>query len=142
MALENSSLSVRGAQPDDLSAIDALIQPLVAEGRLLPRTIDELEDLLPTGFVAIQDGKLVGFAALEIYSKKLAELRSLAVSDTCRGQGIGRRLVDACLNVARERSVFEVIVITSEEQFFRSRGFDFTLPGEKKALFYKTRDQA
>ncbi|MCA9075590.1 MAG: GNAT family N-acetyltransferase [Planctomycetaceae bacterium] len=142
MTADSLSLSVRGATIGDLSAIDAFIQPFVAEGRLLPRTIDELEDLLPTGFVALRDGEVVGFAALEIYSKKLAELRSLAVADRCRGQGIGRRLVDSCLNVARERSVFEVIVITSEEQFFQGCGFDFTLPGQKKALFYKTRDQA
>ncbi len=142
MTTESPSFIVRGATADDLSGIEFFIQPFVESGRLLPRTTDELEDLLPSGFVVERDGQIVGFAALEIYSKKLAELRSLAVSDACRGQGIGRLLVDACLSVAKEQNVFEVIVITSEDQFFQGCGFDFTLPGEKKALFYQTRPQA
>ncbi len=140
-AAEESPLLVRGATVDDLPAVEAFIRPFVAQGRLLPRTSDELEDLLSSGFVAIDDGRLVGFAALEVYSPKLAELRSLAVSDACRGRGIGRRLVDACLRLAAERRVFEVMVVTSEDRFFQGCGFDFTLPGEKKALFYPVRER-
>jgi hypothetical protein len=30
------------------------------------------------------------------------------------------------------------MAITSKEDFFRQCGFDFTLPGEKKALFIHT----
>jgi hypothetical protein len=33
------------------------------------------------------------------------------------------------------------MAITSSDEFFRSCGFDFTLPGEKKALFMLTRDE-
>jgi len=29
--------------------------------------------------------------------------------------------------------------VTSSEEFFQTCGFDFTLPGEKKALFLQTR---
>jgi hypothetical protein len=36
--------------------------------------------------------------------------------------------------------VLEVMAITSSDGFFISCGFDFTLPGEKKALFYQTRE--
>jgi amino-acid N-acetyltransferase len=31
------------------------------------------------------------------------------------------------------------MAITSEDLFFQACGFDFTLPGEKKALFFLTR---
>ncbi len=140
-AAEDSPLLVRGAAADDLPAVEAFIRPFVEQGRLLPRTSDELEDLLSSGFVATDDERLVGFAALEVYSPKLAELRSLAVSDECRGRGIGRRLVDACLRLAAERHVFEVMVVTSEDRFFQGCGFDFTLPGEKKALFFPVREE-
>lgn len=118
----------------------AFIRPFVAAGRLLERTIEELDLLVGDGFVAEDDGRIVGFAALEIYSKKLAELRSLAVSDNYRGRGLGKKLVTACVDRAREKNVLEVMAITSSEEFFRSCGFDFTLPGEKKALFLQTRD--
>jgi amino-acid N-acetyltransferase len=133
---------VRPAVPEDMAAVEEFIAPFVEAKRILPRTADELSSLLPTGFVAEARGRLVGFAALEIYSKKLAELRSLAVADEWQGRGIGRRLVAACVELARERRVFEVMTITSVDEFFRRCGFDFTLPGEKKALFVQTRGEA
>ena len=107
--------------------------------RILPRTADELNLLISTGFVAEHAGRIVGFSALEIYSRKLAEIRSLCVDPSAQGLGIGRRLVEECLELGRKLNVFEVMVITSEESFFRSSGFDFTLPGEKKALFQQLR---
>ena len=107
--------------------------------RLLPRTVNELQDLLPFGFVAVSDGAIVGFAALEMYSPKLAEIRSLAVKESVQGQGIGRQLVEQCVERAQSRYILEVMVVTSAENFFVSCGFDFTLPGEKKALFIQTR---
>ena len=131
---------VRPTESRDLAALDAFIQPFVEIGVLLPRTIDELELLLPRGFVAEQSGEVVGFAALEVYSKKLAEIRSLAVAEKLRGLGVGKELVDRCVKLAHELNVLEVMAITASEEFFRSCGFDFTLPGQKKALFIQTRD--
>ncbi|MBX3449578.1 MAG: GNAT family N-acetyltransferase [Planctomycetaceae bacterium] len=135
-----STLEIRQAVAVDVPALQAFLDPFVESGRLLPRTLDELNDLITHGFLAIQDGQIVGFGALEIYSSKLGEIRSLAVAEGSRGHGIGRRIVEACLQRARERRVFEVMAITSTDEFFRRCGFDFTLPGEKKALFLQTRD--
>ncbi len=132
---------VRATSRADVAALDAFIDPFVQEGRLLPRTHDELADLTRHGFAAVlPDGRIVGFAALEIYSKKLGELRSLAVDPAYRRHGIGKALVLACLNRAKEERVFEVMTITSADDFFHKCGFEFTLPGERKALFHQTRD--
>ena len=131
---------VRPAEPVDLEPVEAFIAPFVAAARILPRTTDELAGLLPTAFIAESDGQIVGFAALEIYSRKLAELRSLAVDEAWQGRGIGTRLVQACVELASHRRIFEIITITSADDFFRRCGFDFTLPGEKKALFLQTRE--
>ncbi len=132
---------VRPAESRDLNALDAFIQPFVGAGQLLPRTIDELDALLPRGFVADHAGDIVGFAALEVYSKKLAEVRSLAVAEELRGKGVGKKLVESCVKLAHDLNVLEVMAITANEDFFRSCGFDFTLPGQKKALFIHTRDE-
>ena len=131
---------IRPSTSDDVAALDDFIQPFVAMGRLLPRTPDELEDLMKLGFIAESEGRIIGFASLEIYSKKLAEVRSLAVAPEFQGHGIGKRLVEACIDLARTRNILEVMAITSSDGFFKSCGFDFTLPGEKKALFIQTRD--
>ena len=140
MSVSSPAISVRSVDSGDLPAISEFIEPFVVEGKLLPRTTEELEDLLPHGFIAEQDGRAVGFAALEIYSPKMCEIRSLAVAPAVRGQGVGRQLVERCVERAREKNVLEVMAITSNEDFFKQCGFDFTLPGEKKALFLQTRN--
>lgn len=131
---------IRSARESDVPALSQFIAPFVERGWLLPRTHDELEDLTVDGFIAEADGRIVGFAALEIYSSKLAELRSLAVAADQQGRGIGKALVNACVERAKQRHVFEVMAITSSEEFFQRCGFDFTLPGEKKAVFLQTRE--
>jgi N-acetylglutamate synthase-like GNAT family acetyltransferase len=135
-----SDVTIRHARPEDRRGFLDFIAPFIEEGRLLPRTEIEFEELLPGLFIAELNGDIVGCAALEIYSRKLAEIRSLAVAESVRGYGVGKRLVNACLERANEREILEVMAITSSEDFFRACGFDFTLPGEKKALFYQTRE--
>lgn len=135
----NPHFIIRPAAEDDLDALEAFIQPFVEQGRLLPRTTSELRTLIKGCYLALIDGEIVGCAALEVYSQKLAEIRSLAVASSARRIGIGRELVQACVDKARELRILEVMAITSSEEFFKACGFDFTLPGEKKALFFQSR---
>lgn len=138
---EQPEFEIREASRDDIPQLEELVDHFVTANRLLPRTFDELCDLIPFGFVAEINGSIVGFAALEIYSAKLAEIRSLAVHESHQGKGIGRGLVQRCVDLAVRRNVLEVMAITSADHFFQACGFDFTLPGEKKALFMQTRDE-
>ncbi len=131
---------IRQAIRDDVVALAAFIETFVADRRILPRTVDELAELVAHGFIAEKAGRIVGFAALEVYSTKLGEVRSLVVAAEMQGHGIGRKLLAACVERAHSLNVLEVLAITSEEAFFRSCGFDFTLPGEKKAMFIQTRE--
>ena len=135
-----SDTVIRPATQHDLSELTSFVDHFVRANRLLPRTVDELQELLPTGFVATHNDRIVGFAALEVYSPKLAEIRSLAVMEEMQGHGIGKHLVDECIQLAQARQILEVMVVTSSDDFFRSCGFDYTLPGEKKALFIQTRE--
>ena len=127
---------IRSANHDDISKLAEFIVPFVEQKKILPRTSEELNELVETGFVAVeQNDIIVGFASLEIYSRKMAEIRSLVVAEERQGTGIGKKLVAACVERAHQRNILEVMVITSSDVFFQSCGFDFTLPGEKKALF-------
>lgn len=137
----HTKIIVRGATSDDIPAIAELIKPFVDEGSLLERTYDEFGELLPNFFVAVdEEGIILGCAALEIYSRKLAEIRSLAVATSAQGQGVGRKLVAACVERARERNILEIMAITASDAFFQSCGFDYTLPSLKRAVFLQTRD--
>ncbi|MFN9913504.1 MAG: hypothetical protein ACK53L_13015, partial [Pirellulaceae bacterium] len=57
--------------------------------------------------------------------------------------GIGSELVRHCIDRARQRGVLEVMAISASDNFLRNLGFDYSLPDQKRALFYqlKTREQ-
>jgi amino-acid N-acetyltransferase len=125
----------RPALIDDVRQIQRLIAPSVTLRKLLPRTFDELAKLAINGFVAEAAGRIVGFAAVEIYSRKLAELQCLAVSDAFQRQGLGSELIRLCVQRARDLGVYELMAITASEGMFEKFGFHYSLPDQKKALF-------
>ena len=123
------------------------MRPYVMQSILLGRTEAEIIELTRHGFVAVKldaqgkEGQLAGFAAVEIYSPKLAELQCLAVHQEIQGSGIGKHLVQLCVDRARDVGVMEVLAISSSEEFMRACGFDFSLPDQKKAMFFQLRSR-
>ena len=91
---------------------------------------------IPSFFVASTGGKLVGCCALQIYSKRLAEVRSLAVHPDFQDRGVASKLVRCCLERALERGVREVFAVTSQTSFFGRLGFA-TFRHEKTAMFHE-----
>lgn len=138
--------SIRSAQPEDLPGVMGLLKPFVEQRKILRRTRLETAALLHTGFIAEHHPEddapeIVGFSSVEIYSKKLSEIQCLAVSDAHQGRGIGGQLVRHCVELARERGVMEVMAISSSEKFLHDLGFDYSLPNQKRALFYQLRSR-
>ena len=132
---DSAPWSIRAASMADLAEIHRLMEPAMSDHQLLPRDEHELARLIPQGFVAESDGRIVGFAAIEVYSRKLAEIQGLVVADGFQHRGIGRTLVRYCIERARELNVYELMAITSSEDLFRVCGFDYALPNQKRALF-------
>ena len=55
---------IRPAEIKDLKALDEFIKPFVAQKILIPRTFDELTELIQHGFVAEYESQIVGFAGV------------------------------------------------------------------------------
>ncbi|MDX8403993.1 MAG: N-acetyltransferase [Mariprofundaceae bacterium] len=111
-------IRIRMAEADDVDAMHALLLPYSEKNIVLPRSQDDLFEHLQEFVVAEFDGALVGLAALHVYQTNLAEIRSLVVSDTHQGMGIGRLLVEGCEKVATELGVEKVFALTYVENFF------------------------
>jgi len=139
--MDQPEFKILPASHDDFVDVRDFLTPFMDGVHLLERTSVELELLLKYAFKAVasdvagEPERIVGFCALEIYSKKLAELQCLAVVDGFRRKGVGTELVKACVSVAREQKVKEMMAISSSDKMFKACGFDYSLPNQKRALF-------
>lgn len=71
--------------------------------------------------LAERDGKVVGLATVHILSvlnrrRDVAQLTALVVDESVRGAGVGRRLVDAVENFARQSDCERLSVTTQEHR--------------------------
>jgi N-acetylglutamate synthase-like GNAT family acetyltransferase len=89
---------------------------------------------LSSFFVAVAGNRIVGCCALQIYSKRLAEVRSLAVHPDFQERGAASALVELCRRRAQERGIKELFAVTSQTSFFERLGFA-TFRREKTAMF-------
>lgn len=111
------SVRIERAASEDASA---LVQ-LLSDCALPP---DGLLDHLDTALVARGDRGVIGSAALEVYSDG-ALLRSVAVEAPMRGLGLGHRLTESALDLARTMKMPAVYLLTTTaEDFFSKFGFE------------------
>ncbi|OHC05364.1 MAG: GNAT family N-acetyltransferase [Planctomycetes bacterium RIFOXYB12_FULL_42_10] len=114
---------LRKATIDDIEKIYKLINDFAAKNVMLPRSLSELYENIRDFFVFIQDDTLVGCAALHIFWKDLAEIKSVAVLETTQRKGIGRKLVRVCIREARKLRIAKMFVLTYVPEFFEKCGF-------------------
>lgn len=118
------TLSVEHADERDISAISALNNLFAPDGLTLPRSVDFVTNHLQDyQVVRDADGSVLGCVALDEYSPSLVELVSLAVSPNAQGRGIGRRLIIAAEELARQRGYPQIFAISLADQLFLSAGF-------------------
>lgn len=120
---------VRAARPDDVAPMKALIDRYAAEDRMLERSEAFLRANLGDFLVATAAGTFLGCGALAVLTRDLAEIRSLAVASEEGGRGVGRAIVLACIERARERRLRRVFALTLVPEFFTKCGFTLTSLG-------------
>ncbi|MBT8348183.1 MAG: N-acetyltransferase [Sulfurovum sp.] len=112
------------AKLNDIPAMQALVVSEVKDGIILDRTEDEVATNIRSYVLAKDGDKLVGYTALHIHSRRLAEIRSLIVDEAYRGQRVGQRMVQFTLDEAKNIGVEEdVLVLTYLPQFFLKLNF-------------------
>lgn len=124
---------IRAADIKDIPRIEALINENL--DKLLPRETGEIEQLISCFYVYELDGDVQGCCCLEVYSKKIAEIRTVAVRSSYRGKGIGTALVKHALEEGKRRNIYEIMVVTSSVDYFAGLGFS-TCMNEKYAMFW------
>jgi amino-acid N-acetyltransferase len=109
----------------DIPQMQSLVASEVNKGVILNRTEDEIATNIRSYVLAKEGDRLVGYAALHIHSRRLAEIRSLIVDEAYRGQKIGQNIVNFTLEEAKRLGVEEdVLVLTYLPSFFLKLQFE------------------
>jgi amino-acid N-acetyltransferase len=132
---------LREATLDDVGGIVQLIEPLEADGTLVPRERRLLERDIANFSVIEHDGIIFGCAALYPYPKEsVGEMACLTVSPESQGTGDGERLLKHIEARARAIGLKRLFVLTTRtEHWFLKRGFVHAsvddLPEDRRKLY-------
>jgi len=117
-------VEIRAAKSTDVKGIRKLIDTYAPQRRLLSKETVTLYESVQEFTVAIEDGEVIGCGALHVLWEDLAEVRTVAVAENYRGQGIGHRIMEAIIARAREIGVKRIFCLTFETDFFGRHGFE------------------
>jgi len=95
----------------------------VENGNILIRSESEMATTIRSYTVVYNENELVGFVALHIHSITLAEIRSLVVKGSFRQKGIGKMLIQNCIDEGKKIQLEELLVLTYKQVLFEK--FDF-----------------
>ena len=117
-------IEVRPARTSDIKAIHKLIVDFASGGRMLQKETVTLYESVQEFMVAIEDGQVVGCGALHVLWEDLAEVRSVAITENLRGNGIGNQILERIIDRARELGLSRIFCLTFETKFFGRHGFE------------------
>ena len=117
---------IRKAKLQDAREIQRVLEPFTEDGELLPLTLNDLYTRIRSFYVyqEIAGGPILGAGSLQITWVDLGEIRSLGVKPEVQGQGIGSKLVGACMEEGRELGLERVFTLTYRPDFFARLGFE------------------
>lgn len=118
-----TDLILRTGTPDDAEALFHLITSHTQEGHLLPRELDELRRHAHRFVVCEVEGTIKACAELAPLSKRVAEVRSLVVSEDFRRVGLAARLVGELRRRAQAAEFEMLCAFTHDARFFVRQNF-------------------
>ena len=113
---------VEKARIQDVPQIHQLVNYFADRGEMLARSLSEIYENIRDYFVIRHGDQIIACAALHISWSDLAEIKSLAVAEESHREGIGSKLVEACLNEAKMLGIATVFCLTYQPAFFEKFG--------------------
>lgn len=107
----------------DVPEIHKLVNFFAARDEMLPKSLIAIYENLRDFYVAQKNSEILGCCALHICWEDLAEIKSLAVGEDAQGIGLGRKLVQSCIDESKEIGIPRLFALTYVPEFFIKMGF-------------------
>jgi len=118
---------LRKATAKDVPGIVGLVAGYSERGELLPRGFEEIASGLDDWVVAVWGDTVKACGSLVRYTPELSEVRSLAVSEKAKRNGLGLAITQALIDEALSRGVHTLFALTRAASFFQKLGFEVSL---------------
>lgn len=123
---------IRKATLKDVPEIQNLVNFYASRDEMLPKSLSALYESIRNFSVAVDENdNLIGCCASAVCWEDMAEIKSLAVKEEYKHQGIGKKLVEKGIEELKELGVTKVFTLTYSVAFFEKIGFVLT---DKKKL--------
>lgn len=113
----------RAASLDDVRPIYQILKHYSDRGLLLPRPESDIYQSIREFIVIEQQDQIVACCALQIFTRQLGEVRSLAVTPEFAGFGLGTQLVKKIEEEANQLGLSRLMALTYEVRFFARLGY-------------------
>ena len=111
------------AKIGEVPQMHRLVNYFAGRGDMLPRSLSEMYESIRDYFVIREGDEVLACAALHVSWADLAEIKSLAVAEDIQRQGMGSRLIVACLDEAKELGIPTVFCLTYKPALFEKFSF-------------------
>jgi amino-acid N-acetyltransferase len=111
------------ARVSDVPQMHKLINSIADKGEMLARSLSEIYENVRDYFVVRQGERVIACVALHVSWSDLAEIKSLVVAEDCQRQGVGARMMEACIREAKGLGIPTIFCLTYKPAFFEKFGF-------------------
>jgi len=123
-------MQIRKANVNDAVSIQSIVNYYADKDKMLPRSFNEIYENIRDFWVCEGNGGIVGCVALHVTWEDLAEVKSLAVKEEFNRRGIGKNLLNECVEDAKKLVIKKVFALTYMPEYFKKFGFK-EIPKEK-----------
>lgn len=115
---------IRQMEQNDIPSVLAIMRPFVENGKLLPRTEQELKNTFTNYIVYEIDSAIHACSSLFMYKDGQSEIAAVAVDEAFSHMGIGPKLIKALIAKAKSQGSKSVFIMTTQAaDWFEKLGF-------------------
>lgn len=145
MIYTNNYGQIRQMEQSDIPSVLSIMQPFFENGKLLPRTEEQLSAQKNDFYVYEFDDVIHACAALHFYEDNQAEIAAVAVDKNFVHMGIGPKMIHYLIEKANLNNAKSIFILTTQaSDWFEKLGFKpdsvDSLPEKRKQLWSSSRN--
>jgi len=114
---------IERAKLSDMPEVHKMITYFADRDEMLHRPLSELFENVRDYYVIKENDAIIACGSLHVVWDDLAEVKAVAVREDYQSQGLGKLIVNKCIDEAREMGIATVFCLTIKPGYYEQVGF-------------------